>query len=78
MAAAFRGFETQDSQWFQFLPFSIGDSVLSAAAPSAVSGDIGRMLLQPVALGPATLAVAIYLVGALVLAMAATERAEIA
>jgi hypothetical protein len=76
--SAFRGIETHDSQWFQFLPFSIGDSVLSAAAPSSISGDIGRMLLEPVALGPAALAVAVYLVGALVIAMIATERAEIA
>ena len=76
--SALRGIETHDSQWFQFLPFSIGDSVLSAAAPASVSGDIGRMLMEPVALGPAAFAVAIYLVGALVVAMAATERAEIA
>ena len=41
---AFQGLETHGSQWFQFLPFSIGDSVLSAAAPASVSGDIGRML----------------------------------
>ena len=77
-STAFRGLESHGSQWFQFLPFSIGDSVLSAAAPTSVSGDIGRMLLEPVALGPAVLAVVIYLVGALVLAMVATERAEIA
>jgi len=76
--SAFRSLETHDSQWFQFLPFSIGDSVLSAATSSSASGDLSRMLLEPVALGAAAFAVAVYLVGALLLAMAATERAEIA
>jgi len=76
--SAFRSLETHDSQWFQFLPFSIGDSVLSAATSSSASGDLSRMLLEPVALGAAAFAVAVYLVGALILAMAATERAEIA
>jgi ABC-type transport system involved in multi-copper enzyme maturation permease subunit len=77
--SALRGLDTtHDSQWFQFLPFSIGDSVLAAATPASISGDISRMLLEPVALAPAALAVAVYLVGALILAMAATERAEIA
>ena len=76
--SAFRSLETHDSQWFQFLPFSIGDSVLSAATPSSVSGDLSRMLLEPVALGAAAFAVGVYLVGALVVAMVATERAEIA
>ena len=76
--SAFRSLETHDSQWFQFLPFSIGDSVLSAATSSSASGDLSRMLLEPVALGAAAFAVGVYLVGALVVAMVATERAEIA
>ncbi len=68
---------THDTQWFQFLPFSIGDSVLSAASAS-VGGDLSRMLLEPVALGTAVAATAAYLVLALAVAMVATERAEIA
>ncbi len=74
---ALRGLETHDSQWFQFLPFSIGDSVLSAASAS-VGGDVTRMLLTPVSLGAAAAATALYLVAALIVAMVATERAEIA
>jgi len=72
------GLDTHGSQWFQFLPFSIGDSVLSAATPSSISGDLSRAALEPVALVPAALAVGLYLLGALVVAMVATERAEIA
>lgn len=71
------GLQTQDTQWFQFLPFSIGDSVLSAAAPS-IGNDVSSMLLQPVALGTALAVTAVYLVVALGVAMLATERAEIA
>ena len=69
--------QVQDTQWFQFLPFSIGDSVLSAAAPS-IGNDVSSMLLQPVSLGVAVAATAVYLVLALGVAMVATERAEIA
>ena len=69
--------QVQDTQWFQFLPFSIGDSVLSAAAPS-IGNDVSSMLLQPVSLGVAVAATAVYLVLALGVAMLATERAEIA
>ncbi len=76
--SALRGLPTtHDSQWFQFLPFSIGDSVLSAASAS-VGGDLSRMLLEPVATGTAAAATAVYLVLALAVAMIATERAEIA
>ena len=66
-----------ETQWYQYLPFSIGDSVLNAAA-SSLPGDIGDALLAPVALQPALIATGVYLVAALVVAALATERAEIA
>jgi hypothetical protein len=62
-------------QWFQFLPFSIGDSVLSAA-PSPTR-EVGNALVEPVPLGTALLAAGAYLVGSIVVAMLVTRRAQI-
>jgi hypothetical protein len=67
----------RETQWYQFLPFSIGDSVLDAAA-SSLPSDLSEALLQPVALEPALVATAVYLAVALTIAALATERAEIA
>ncbi len=67
----------RETQWFQYLPFSIGDSVMNAAATS-LPGDLGDALLRPVELGPALVVTAVYLVVALAVAALATERAEIA
>lgn len=69
--------EPRDTQWFQYLPFSIGDSVLGAAAPS-LPGDAGDLLLAPVSLGQGLVVTGAYLVAALLIAAIATERAEIA
>lgn len=71
------GIAQQDTQWYQYLPFSIGDSVLSAAA-SSLPSDLSEALLRPVPLEQALLVTGIYLVLALGIASLATERAEIA
>jgi ABC-type transport system involved in multi-copper enzyme maturation permease subunit len=71
------GIATQDTQWYQYLPFSIGDSVLSAAAAS-LPGDLSEALLRPVPLEQAVMVTGVYLVVALAIAALATERAEIA
>jgi hypothetical protein len=71
------GVAQQDTQWYQFLPFSIGDSVLSAAA-SSLPGDLSEALLRPVPLEQAVIITGVYLVVALAIASLATERAEIA
>lgn len=73
----FTGAVQHDTQWFQYLPFSIGDSVMNAAAAS-LPGDLSDALLRPVPLEPALVATALYLVAALAIAALATERAEIA
>ncbi|MEA2623262.1 MAG: type transport system permease protein [Chloroflexota bacterium] len=69
------GLDTLGTQWYQFLPFSIGDSVISAGAsiPSANANS----LLQPVPLPSALAATAIYLVIAIGIAALVTRRAEI-
>jgi ABC-type transport system involved in multi-copper enzyme maturation permease subunit len=71
------GLQAGDTQWYQYLPFSIGDSVLDAAA-SALPSDVSDVLLRPVPLEQALLATGVYLVLALGVAAVATERAEIA
>jgi ABC-type transport system involved in multi-copper enzyme maturation permease subunit len=63
-----------ETQWFQFLPFSIGNSVLSSAGNP---NDIGSALLQPVPLGTALAVTVGYLVAAIVIAAVSVERAEI-
>jgi ABC-2 type transport system permease protein len=70
------GFDRVETQWFQFLPFSIGDSVLEAAP--GVAGSMGQLLLEPVPVPIALATVVAYLVGALALAVIATERSEVA
>lgn len=71
------GLSPRDTQWYQFLPFSIGDSVLSAAA-SSLPSDLSEALLRPVPLEQALVVTGVYLVVALAVASLATERAEIA
>jgi hypothetical protein len=69
------GFGSLETQWYQYLPFSIGDSVL-ADAPGPTT-DIGGLLLTPVPLGIAVAVTFAYLAVAIALSMAVTERAEI-
>jgi ABC-type transport system involved in multi-copper enzyme maturation permease subunit len=64
------------TQWFQYLPFSIGDSVL-AAAPSTGGGGGPETLLGTVPLVPAMIATLVYLVVAIVIAVIVAERREI-
>jgi ABC-type transport system involved in multi-copper enzyme maturation permease subunit len=71
------GLVQRETQWYQYLPFSIGDSVLSAAA-SSLPSDLSEALLQPVPLQQAIIGTGVYLVAALAIAALATERAEIA
>ncbi|MET0772333.1 MAG: ABC transporter permease subunit [Candidatus Limnocylindrales bacterium] len=71
------GLAQRETQWYQYLPFSIGDSVLSAAA-SSLPSDLSEALLRPVPLEQAVLVTGAYLVVALAVAALATERAEIA
>jgi ABC-type transport system involved in multi-copper enzyme maturation permease subunit len=70
------GFGQRETQWYQYLPFSIGDSVLSAAA-SSLPSDLSEALLRPVPLEQAVIVTGAYLIVALVVASLATERAEI-
>lgn len=71
------GLAPRETQWHQYLPFSIGDSVLSAAA-SSLPSDLSEALLRPVSLEQAVAVTGVYLVAALGVAALATERAEIA
>jgi ABC-type transport system involved in multi-copper enzyme maturation permease subunit len=70
------GLTADGVQWYQFLPFSIGDSVMSAAA-SPPTGE-GGPPFTPVPLEQALVAVGIYLVVSIVIAMLALRRSEIA
>jgi hypothetical protein len=62
-------------EWFQYLPFSIGDSVL-AAAPG-VGPDLESAFLVSVPLGIALAVTGLYLLVALALSALSVERAEI-
>ena len=62
-------------QWYQFLPFTIGDSVLTAAAATA---DTGGFRFTPVPLDQALTAVIVYLVVSVGIAMVSLRRAEVA
>jgi ABC-type transport system involved in multi-copper enzyme maturation permease subunit len=70
-----QGIDNLGTQWFQFLPFNIGNSVLNSG--TSTPNDITNALLQPVEINLAILVTAIYLVLALAIAVITTERAEI-
>jgi ABC-type transport system involved in multi-copper enzyme maturation permease subunit len=61
-------------QWHQFLPFTIGNSVLSGPE----TGGGGGFQLTPIALETALLGVGIYLVVSIGIAMLSLRRAEVA
>jgi ABC-type transport system involved in multi-copper enzyme maturation permease subunit len=65
-------------EWYQYLPFSIGDSVLGAATGSG-SADPGfeDVVLRPVPLEVAVFGVLVYLVVALAVSALLVRRAEI-
>jgi ABC-type transport system involved in multi-copper enzyme maturation permease subunit len=71
-------FEPFGPEWYQFLPFSIGDSVLGAATGST-GADPGfeDVVLRPVPLEMALAGVLIYLVVALGVSALLVRRAEI-
>ena len=73
------GFQAPGPEWFQFLPVSVGDYVVSAAPGASVSlgSGIEQFLLKPVPLEQALSAVLIYLVASLALAVFALTRQEI-
>jgi hypothetical protein len=71
-----QGIDTLETQWFQYLPFSIGDSVLAVAPNPA--GDLSDLLLSPIELMPAVIGVLVYLAASVGASMLAAERAEIA
>ena len=62
-------------QWYQFLPFSIGDSALAAASATR---DPGGFQFTAVPIEQALAAVALYLVISIGISMAALRRAEVA
>ncbi|MBA2570748.1 MAG: ABC transporter permease subunit [Chloroflexi bacterium] len=70
------GFPRLGQQWYQFLPFSIGDSVLSHG-PSVTGQDLEGLILTPVPLDAALAATLIYLAAALALVVVSVERSEI-
>ena len=65
-------------EWYQYLPFTLGDSVLSATAPqSAVEGGFDEIFLRPVPLEQAIAGVLVYLVLAVLVSVFSVRRAEI-
>jgi ABC-type transport system involved in multi-copper enzyme maturation permease subunit len=67
-------------QWFQFLPFAIGDEVRAAASsggPPGQGGDILGLFLTHVDLPVAFVVLMMYLFGALAIAMFAVRREQI-
>ena len=65
-------------EWYQFLPFSIGDSVLAAAnGSSGPDPSVGDVLLRPVPPEVALPGVLLYLVACLVVSALLVRRAQI-
>ena len=69
------GLERIGPEWFQFLPFSIGDAVL-AEAPT-LGGGPENALLNPVPLEMALAVTVLYLLGSLAIAALSAERSQI-
>jgi ABC-type transport system involved in multi-copper enzyme maturation permease subunit len=70
------GLRVIETQWYQYLPFSIGNSLLGYAAPSTGS-DLSSFVTTPVPELQALAGVLLYLVVAIGVAVAVTKRAEI-
>jgi ABC-type transport system involved in multi-copper enzyme maturation permease subunit len=71
-------FEPRGPEWYQYLPFTIGDSVL-AAGPTVAGGgnDLEGLLMRPVPVEVALIVTALYLVAALALCAVSARRAQI-
>jgi ABC-type transport system involved in multi-copper enzyme maturation permease subunit len=75
------GFEPVGPEWYQYLPFSVGDSVLAEIGPEQLPGGGGGfedLLLRPVPFEVAVASVAVYGIVAIAIAVYAVWRAEIA
>lgn len=65
-------------EWYQYLPFSVGDALLTAASPqTSFEGGFEGLLLRPVPLEQAVVGVFLYLAAALALSALALHRQEI-
>ncbi|CAN5783934.1 hypothetical protein BH24CHL6_BH24CHL6_04300 [soil metagenome] len=65
-------------EWYQYLPFTLGDSVLSGISPGpSLEGGFEGLLLRPVPLEQAIVGVLLYLAAALALSAIALHRQEI-
>jgi ABC-type transport system involved in multi-copper enzyme maturation permease subunit len=73
------GFTPRGPEWFQYLPFTIGDSVIGAAveSPTTTDPDLAQFLLRPVPIEQALLAVALYLVAAVAVGALWVRRAQL-
>lgn len=75
------GFQVVGPEWFQYLPMSIGNQVLSAApgtSSTSGSGGIEGLFLRPVPIEQALPGLILYLLVAMAVAIIALNRQEIA
>jgi ABC-type transport system involved in multi-copper enzyme maturation permease subunit len=71
-------FEPIGPEWYQYLPFGIGDNVLAAASPGAsIEQGFEQLFLRPVPAEQAFVGVLAYLVLALAVSVVAIQRQEI-
>ena len=65
-------------EWYQYLPFSVGDSLISPATSTpSFEGGIASFFLRSVPIEQALVVVLLYLAGALALSVFALHRQEI-
>lgn len=73
------GFEPIGPEWYQYLPFSIGDGVLREVLPGgSVEGGFEDLILRAVPVEQAFVGVLLYMAAAMVIALLAVRREEIA
>jgi ABC-type transport system involved in multi-copper enzyme maturation permease subunit len=72
------GIDPIGPEWYQFLPFSIGDSLMTAAAPAtSFERGMAELILRPVPVDLALAFVLAYMAGALLLSVFVVQRQEI-